>query len=79
MRELRNLWKARHDHTVWRPNLVALERSSMEGPSVFDLSESARPGGSEAAGGREKTKTENAGGAGAQQGPTPQTGPRGRP
>ena len=26
------MWKARRDHPVWRPNLVALERSSMEGP-----------------------------------------------
>jgi len=35
------------------------------GPSVFDLSESTRPGPSEVAGGREKTKTENKrGGAG---------------
>ena len=34
------------------------------GPSVFDLSESAGPQGSEAAGGREKTKTENTGGPG---------------
>ena len=35
------------------------------GPSNFDLSVSARPRGSEAAGGREKTKTENVGGPGA--------------
>ena len=34
-------------------------------PSVLDLSGSAGPEGSEAVGGREKTKTENAGGPGA--------------
>ena len=36
----------------------------MAGPSAFDLSESTRPGPSEAAGGREKTKTENKRGGG---------------
>ena len=36
-------------------------------PSVFDLSVSARPGGSEAAGGREKTKTRKRGGGGGAQ------------
>ena len=32
-------------------------KSHLTGPSVFDLSVSGRPGGSEEAGGREKTKT----------------------
>ena len=37
---------------------------TMAGRSVFDLPVSARPGGSGAAGGREKQKTENTGGPG---------------
>jgi hypothetical protein len=36
------------------------------GPCVFDLSVSGGPGDLEGAGGREKTKTKNKGGAGAQ-------------
>ena len=39
----------------------------LPGRSVFDSPVSARPGGSEAVGGREKTKTENRGGPGGPQ------------
>ena len=46
--------------------IMYVSRQALVGPSVFDLSLSAGPQGSEAAGGREKTKTENTGGPGGQ-------------
>ena len=48
------------------------------GPSVFDLSESVRPGDLSGAGGRGKTKTKNKGGPGAQGlQAAPRRGPKG--
>ena len=49
--------------SCWSSDL-SIACSVAAGRSVFDLTVSARPRGSGAAGGREKTKTENTGGAG---------------
>ena len=54
-----------HQHLLAHERPLLVERlQRWAGRRFFDLPVSARPGGSEEAGGREKTKTENTGGPG---------------